>query len=139
SLGADFACDQMLRVKEAIEKARAAGAVVVVAAGNSRQNIAGSYPASCSGAISVAAADSKGRLASYSNFGSVSIVAPGGDVDKDGNQIPVVGVGGPGILGLMGTSQAAPHVSGAIALAMAKHADWRRHPDIVATAIRETA
>ena len=131
--------DQSL-LRLAIEKARAAGAVIVVAAGNGilpgniPTDVADSSPANCPGVISVAAHDNRGRLASYSNFGNVSIVAPGGE-----NNIPVLGIGGTGTQGWSGTSQAAPHVAGAIALAMAKHEEWRRHPDIVATAIHDSA
>ena len=87
----------------------------------------------------MSAADIRGHLASYSNFGNVSIVAPGGDFDKDGAPIAVWGIGGTETRGWVGTTQAAPHVVGAIALAMAKHEEFRRHPDLVATAIRDTA
>jgi hypothetical protein len=129
----------MALVKDAITRARAAGAVIVVAAGNDNKDISGFLPASCPGVISVSAHDVKGHLASYSNFGNVSIVAPGGDTDKSGSQLPVLGVGGDGVLGWTGTSQAAPHVAGAIALALAQHEDWRKHPDLIAAAIHDTA
>jgi hypothetical protein len=84
--------------------------------------------------ISVAAHDFKGHLASYSNFGAVSIVAPGGERDRG-----VWGIAGTGTLSSVGTSQATAHVAGAIALAMAKHEDWRRHPDLIAAAIHDSA
>jgi subtilisin family serine protease len=145
SVQLDLPCDQVVPLKDAIDRARSAGSVVVAAAGNGNKtiakppiDIAGVFPAGCAGVISVAASDSKGHLASYSNFGNVSIVAPGGD-DNEGNARQVYGIGGTETLGWSGTSQAAPHVAGAIALAMAKHEEWRRHPDLIAAAIHDTA
>jgi subtilisin family serine protease len=44
-----------------------------------------------------------------------------------------------GIEGMAGTSMAAPHVSGAIALALAKHPDWRGKPDLIARKLKESA
>ena len=142
SLSGPGACDGPAsgRIGGAIEKARSAGAVIVVAAGNGKgddhipMDMADYYPANCPGVISVAAHDHKGHLSSYSNFGNVSIVAPGGDTD-----VPVLGIGGTGTLGWSGTSQATPHVAAAIALAMAQHEELRRHPDLVATAIHDSA
>jgi len=44
-----------------------------------------------------------------------------------------------GYFWLAGTSQAAPHVSGAIALALAKHAEWRGKPDVIEQKLRASA
>jgi minor extracellular serine protease Vpr len=44
-----------------------------------------------------------------------------------------------GIEPMQGTSMAAPHVSGAIALALAKHADWRHKPDLIIQKLKELA
>ena len=142
SLSGPGACDGpgAGQIGVAIQKARSAGAVIVVAAGNGKgddhipMDVVDYYPANCPGVISVAAHDHKGHLASYSNFGNVSIVAPGGDTD-----VPVLGIGGTGTLGWSGTSQATPHVAAAIALAMAQHEELRRHPDLVAAAIHDSA
>jgi subtilisin family serine protease len=135
SLGASGLCDNQVRIKDAIAKARSAGSVVVVAAGNSSEDFTGVYPANCPGVISVAAHNFRGHLASYSNFGNVSIVAPGGEGDRQ-----ILGIAGAaGTQALSGTSQAAPHVAGAIALAMAKHEEWRRNPDLIAAAVHDSA
>lgn len=134
SLGEAVACSKIDVIRDALDKARAAGAVIVAAAGNNKGDVAGFSPAGCPGVISVAAADINGRLSSYSNFGNVSIVAPGGD-----GEASVLGISDKGIGGLSGTSQAAPHVAAAIALALSNHEQWRRKPDLIAAAIRDTA
>ena len=105
----------------AINQAVAAGAVIVVAAGNSDLNASGFTPANCDSVITVAAMNRDADRAFYSNFGSiVDIAAPGGDL-----QDPVISADNNGITtanqnisgGKIGTSMAAPHVAGIAALA----------------------
>ena len=79
SLGSASACEAI--EQDAINAATAAGAVVVVAAGNSGQNLATTNfaPASCDNVITVTAVRSDGTRASYANYGPpVDIAAPGG-------------------------------------------------------------
>ncbi|MBS3967564.1 MAG: S8 family serine peptidase [Truepera sp.] len=125
SLGGQFSCTTTMQ--SAIDQALATGAIIVVAAGNSNTNAANFAPASCAGVITVGATEFQGSRAPYSNFGSrIDVMAPGGDVTADRNND-----GWPdGVLSLwrndttnqfdytfmQGTSQAAPHVAGVIAL-----------------------
>jgi subtilisin family serine protease len=150
SLGGVGTCSYEQRgvLIDAINAARKAGSVVVVAAGNDSMDITDSYPAGCPGVISVAASDRLGHLAWYSNYGSVSIMAPGGDLrvkDESGyaegvwSIVRTSDINPQGIEPMQGTSQAAPHVAGAIALALAKHPEWRGKPDLVAEKLKAAA
>ena len=114
--------------QNAIHDAVAAGVTVVVAAGNDARDASGFRPASCDGVITVAASETRGRLATrYSNFGAtVEIMAPGGDVlrndDGDGNPDGVLSMVDPSAGSYAfynGTSMAAPHVAGVAALMLA--------------------
>lgn len=123
SLGGGGSCSAT--EQNAINAALAAGAVVVVSAGNANANAAGYSPASCSGVITVAATIKDGRRARYSNYGAVvDIAAPGGNADgidpdilstlNSGATLP--NANGYNYVRYAGTSMAAPHVAGVASL-----------------------
>jgi len=118
SLGGNGACD--ITSQNAVNAARAKGASVIVAAGNSNTNASGSSPANCSGVITVASTSKAGGKASYSNFGAnVSVAAPGGDSGAAMLSTLNAGTTTPGAdsyASIMGTSMATPVVSGVAAL-----------------------
>jgi serine protease len=126
SLGGAGACPAAMQ--QVVDSARAAGSVIVAAAGNENTSTP-STPAACNGVISVSALDTRRQRAPYSNFGdTVDVAAPGGDTsaDRDGDGYP------DGIYSthasrngttysathtyMQGTSMASPHVAGVIVL-----------------------
>ena len=140
SLGGLGTCAAGDPAAQAIAAANELGATVVVSAGNSGDDASKYSPASCPGVITVASTGITSKRAFYSNYGNVvEIAAPGGGVYpndgssgtpindgfvwqaiNDGTTVPVDAYN---YGGLAGTSQAAPHVSGTVALMQGARAD----------------
>ena len=143
SLGGSGACDTTSR--DAIAGARSRGTVVVVAAGNENVNASNSSPANCAGVIAVAAVNRSGGRAYYSNYGAVvAVAAPGGDTRSSAANgiLSTLNAGSttPGADSFgyyQGTSMAAPHVAGVVALMLAKNPALT--PDEVATRLKSSA
>jgi serine protease len=152
SLGGSGRCTRAYQ--NAINAAVGRGTTVVVAAGNSNANASGFNPANCANVVSVSALNRAGSRAFYSNFGaSVDVAAPGGEVrrstDAPGTRTtPENGVlstinagpttpGTPAYTTYMGTSMAAPHVAGVVALLLSRTPGLT--PAQVESAIKDSA
>jgi serine protease len=130
-----------ITLQNAINNATAIGAVVVVAAGNELSDATDTTPANCSGVITVAATDETGDLALYSNYGStVEISAPGGGFFTGVLSTSNAGTTSPAsdnYVTHMGTSMAAPHVSGVVSLMLSRNPYL--NPNQVLQIIQQTA
>ena len=155
SLGGPGPCPAIEQA--AIDAAVAAGAVIVVAAGNTLSDLddpaATTSPANCDNVITVAATTHIGDRAGYSNFGSfVDIAAPGGDeitqpVVEDEKILSTLNTGltdpdldddtGWTYGHYQGTSMAAAHISGVVSLMLAANPDLT--PDQILQVLRATA
>ncbi|MFI7134680.1 S8 family peptidase [Nonomuraea sp. NPDC050153] len=101
-------CDDDPR-KPAIDRLLTAGAPTVVAAGNNGYTDAVSAPACVSSAIAVGSTTDQDEVSSFGNRGPLlDVFAPGSDI--------VSSVPGGGWQSKSGTSMAAPHVAGALAV-----------------------
>jgi serine protease len=161
SLGGSGMCRVSDVTGRAVLAANRLGAVVVVSAGNSNDDARFYTPASCVGVITVAATGVTSKRAYYSNYGAkVELAAPGGGVFLDDD--PATGVVaydgfvwqavnngsttpvplGTSYVGFAGTSQAAPHVTGTVALmqsARMAHGLPLLKPAEVLAVLRQTA
>ncbi|MBY6186121.1 S8 family serine peptidase [Marinobacter hydrocarbonoclasticus] len=144
SLGGSGSCSSTTQA--AINTARSNGATVVVAAGNSDADASGFNPANCSGVVTVAALGRDGTRAYYSNYGStIDISAPGGAMSFAGDPNGVLSTYNSGTTApasdsydyLQGTSMAAPHVAGLVA--MLYEADPTMTPDRAENLLKSTS
>ena len=147
SLGGPGGCPAGSSIQLAINAATATGAVVVAAAGNEGADVANSITAGCDNVIAVAATDSFGGLASYSNHGAkVDVSAPGGGPTANGNgnddhiwsltNLGFQGATGEGWGSMDGTSFSSPQVAGVVALMQSSQT---RTPAEVEYAIKTSA
>jgi subtilisin family serine protease len=109
-------------LQAALANAAAHGQIIVAAAGNEGSNLASSpvFPAGfqLNNVVDVAATDNTGALAPFSNYGasSVALAAPGVNVLST--------TPGKSYGAASGTSFAAPHVSGVLALVWGLRPEW---------------
>jgi len=143
SLGGKSACPTTMQ--SAINQARANGAVVIVAAGNSNEDASKHTPANCANVVTVAATGRTGGRASYSNYGAkIDVAAPGGD-QSTGSANGVLSTlndgystaGNDSYGYYQGTSMAAPHVAGVAALMVARNPSLT--PDEIEVLLKSTA
>lgn len=134
SLGEDIGQPCPAELSSYFQSLGDAGIIVVAAAGNAGVDAATTFPANCGGVITIGATGPTGMRVPYSNFGAaVDLMASGGDLSQTftvaGQAYPAgvlstVGddaTGGFAYAFYQGTSMAAPHVAGLVALLKAQN------------------
>ncbi len=118
-------------LEQAVEYAALEGTVIVASAGNSSGGPV-TYPAAYPYVIAVSASDSDNNLASFSSVGpQVAFIAPGQDILS-------AWLNG-GYANISGTSMAAPHVTGLVALSLAQGYLGLGGPDGVLAQLQKAA
>jgi hypothetical protein len=136
-------CTNSLMLRAAVEACRAAGIVVVAAAGNEgpAAGSCASPPAIYGETFTVGAVSSTDLIASFSSRGPVTVDGSGRlkpDISAPGVNIRSSVITG-GYATKSGTSMAAPHVAGTVALILSAHPGLRGHVDRIETLITRTA
>jgi cerevisin len=120
-------------MNRAINAAANRGVHFAVAAGNEYSDACNVSPASAENVTTVGASDVRDNMASFSNFGEcVDVFAPGVMINSTWNEKHSHNV-------ISGTSMAAPHVAGAIAVLLSRYADRDFSPEEMTSLVKRLA